>query len=128
MKIIGSTLVRHVNNSHFLIKYRAYCFDVSIIESIEEDWKKLRIITPTGRVYEISKEGFFTNAKVNSEFGKTQYILPTSCLKLVKNISSKSVVISEDVHANLKNEAKNRNTTISQLLKDKYGSNSDEAI
>ena len=123
MKVIGSTLVRHVNNSHFLVKYRAYAFDVVRMKAIIGDWKKLRIITPTGRVYEISKEDFYSHSKVNNEFGKAQYILPTSCLKLIKNISSKSVVISEDVHANLKNEAKNRNTTISQLLKDKYGSN-----
>ena len=123
MKIIGSTLVRHVNNSHFLIKYRAYCFDVSIIESIEEDWKKLRIITPTGRVYEISKDEFLTNAKVNSEFGKAQYILPTSCLKLVKKLSSKSVVVSEDVHDEIKKEAKRKGITLSQELKEKYGRN-----
>ena len=123
MKIIGNTLVRHVNNSHFLVKYRAYCFDVSIIESIEEDWKKLRIITPTGRVYEISKDEFLTNAKVNSEFGKTQYILPTSCLKLVKNISSKSVVINEEIHEEIKKEAKRKGITLSQELKEKYGRN-----
>ena len=93
------------------------------MEAIIGDWKKLRIITPTGRVYEISKEDFYSYSKVNNEFGKAQYILPTSYLRMVKKLSSKSVVISEDVHANLKSEAKNRNTTISQLLKDKYGSN-----
>ena len=123
MRVVNGVLTRNVNNSHFLVKYRAYAFDVVRMEAIIGDWKKLRIITPTGRVYEISKEDFYSYSKVNNEFGKAQYILPTSYLRMVKKLSSKSVVISEDVHANLKSEAKNRNTTISQLLKDKYGSN-----
>ena len=123
MQLKGSTLIRHVNNSHFLVKYRAYCFDVSIIESIKEDWKKLRIITPTGRVYEISKEDFYSYSKVNNEFGKAQYILPTSYLRMVKKLSSKSVVVSEDVHDEIKKEAKRKGITLSQELKEKYGRN-----
>ena len=123
MQLNGSTLVRHVNNSHFLIKYRAYAFDVVRMEAIKGDWKKLRIITPTGRVYEISKEDFYSYSKVNNEFGKAQYILPTSYLRIVKKLSSKSVVISEDVHDEIKKEAKRKGITLSQELKDKYGSN-----
>ena len=123
MQLNGNTLVRHVNNSHFLVKYRAYAFDVVRMEAIIGDWKKLRIITPTGRVYEISKEDFYSYSKVNNEFGKAQYILPTSCLKLIKNISSKSVVISEDVHDEIKKEAKRKGITLSQELKEKYGRN-----
>ena len=123
MQLKGNILIRHVNNSHFLVKYRAYAFDVVRMKAIKGDWKKLRIITPTGRVYEISKEDFYRYSKVNNEFGKAQYILPTSCLKLIKNISSKSVVISEDVHDEIKKEAKRKGITLSQELKEKYGRN-----
>lgn len=120
MRVNKGILRRNVNNNHYLIKHRAYAFDVAIMKTITATWSILQIITPTGRTYQITKKDFYEKAKINNEFGKEQYLIEVKDLSIMHRVGSKSIVISQETHAKIKAEAKSRGVTISQELQDKY--------
>ena len=117
MRISNNILKREVNPNHFLVKYKAYCFDAVIMDSYKDkDWLELEIITTTGRQYYISREDFFDKAYISYEFKKKQYILRVKDMQIRSKSNSKSIIVPKEVHSIIKQKAKEEEVTISELM------------
>lgn len=117
MRITNNILRREVDSKHFLFKYKAYCFDTSIMNHFKNKaWNELEIITATGRVYFIGKEDFFKKSFISNEFGKRQYILRVKEMETRTKTDSKSIVIPKEIHSIIKQRAKEEEVTIADLM------------
>lgn len=96
LTLSNGILTRYVEaTKHFFIKHKAYAFDESEVEKYRGKFDLLRIITTTGRVYEITANSFFEYIYLNSDYGKKQYFIEIKYLKLVET-KYKNVRLTHD--------------------------------
>lgn len=116
MKIIDKILQIEVNRNHFDNSLKGYRIEIDPLNEITTAsvWNKLQLHLPTGRMYEISFNDLRTKAIALNEI---TILVKVKDMNLKAISSTKSIVIDETTHYNIKMAAKGSKTTISNYLK-----------
>jgi hypothetical protein len=116
MEITNKILKIETNRKHFDNSQKGYKIDIDALNEIttKQAWNKLEFHLPTGRIYEIS----FNNLRQKAiTLNETTILVKVQDMNLKAISSTKSIVIDEITHYNIKSAAKASKTTISNYLK-----------
>lgn len=120
MKIQNKILVRNVTNKHFFKKFQGYGFDEKLMLKFKKQhWFILRIVLPSGRCYEITKERFYKEAIRTTQFcNKSQLIIKCNSMALMQKQTTKAVLLEKTIHKQLKEKAKANGKTLNNYVQD----------
>lgn len=117
MTLNNRVLIRNVNSrKHYFVKYKAYSFDESIIQTYNGQFDSLIFVTSYGKKYAISSVDFWSKSKVIQFAGKEQRLIEVKYFNLESMQSTKTVHLDAATHQRLKLKAKQHGVNISYYL------------